>query len=275
MAWYGCVLAHPARADRVACRAVAARQRQRQQSGPRYGRLGSGHPRPPAGQRAAGSAVLAGPAGRSPGRPGRQEVSTARRPLLVGTLTAAIVALVASAAVAVGAIGGPSSGPLGVRGGAGPGGHGFLSGSPQAAPKLPGTVVNVSLTNMGGSMMGGQGNGMMGGGAMGLSADHATVPHGTVSFLVTNDGSIDHEMVVLPLAGSGTAGARSVGGDGKIDEAGSLDEASKTGGAGAGDGIAPGASGWVTVTLAPGHYELVCSLPRHYTAGMYTQLNVT
>ena len=134
-------------------------------------------------------------------------MSTARRPLLVGTLTAAIVALVASAAVAVGAFGGQSSGPLGVRGGASPGGHGFLYGTPRAAPKLPGTVVNVSLTNMGGSMMGGQGNAMMGGGAMGLSADHATVPHGTVSFLVTNDGGIDHEMVVLPLAGSRTAGA--------------------------------------------------------------------
>ena len=200
---------------------------------------------------------------------------TARRPLLVGALTAAILALVASAAVAFGAIGGPSSVPLGMRGGAGPGGQGFASGSPQAAPKLTGTVVNISLTNMGGSMMGGQGNGMMGGGAMGLSADHATVPHGTVSFLVTNDGGIDHEMVVLPLAGSRTAGARSVGGDGKIDEAGSRGEASKTGGASAGDGIAPGTSGWVTVTLAPGHYELVCNLPRHYAAGMYTQLNVT
>jgi Sulfocyanin (SoxE). len=128
---------------------------------------------------------------------------------------------------------------------------------------------------MGGSMMGGQGNAMMGGGAMGLSADHATVPHGTVSFLVTNDGSIDHEMVVLPLADSQTVGTRPVGGDAKIDEAGSLGEASKTGGAGAGEGIVPGASGWVTVTLAPGHYELVCNLARHYGAGMYTQLNVT
>jgi uncharacterized cupredoxin-like copper-binding protein len=200
-------------------------------------------------------------------------VSTSRRPVLVGTLIAAIVALVASAALALGAIGGPPSGPLGVRGGASPGVHGFVSGSPRA-PTLPGTVVNISLTNMGGSMMGGQGNSMMGG-AMGLSADHASVPDGIVSFLVTNNGSIDHEMVVLPLAGSRTAGARAVGDDGKIDEAGSLGEASKTGGAGAGDGIAPGASGWVTVTLAPGHYELVCNLPRHYTAGMYTQLNVT
>jgi hypothetical protein len=100
-------------------------------------------------------------------------------------------------------------------------------------------------------MMSGQGNGMMGGGAMGLIADHATLPHGTVSFLVTNDGSMAHEMVVLPLAGSRTAGARSAGDDGKIDKAGSLGEASKTGGASAGDGITPGASGWVTVALAP------------------------
>jgi len=194
---------------------------------------------------------------------------------LVVTLIAAVVALVGSAAVAVGAIGGPSSGPLGVGGGAGPGGHGFLSGSARAAPKLPGSVVNVSLTNMGGSMMGGQGNGMMGGGAMGLIADRATVTHGTVSFLVTNDGIIDHEMVVLPLAGSQAAGVRTVDGDAKIDEEGSLGEASKTGGSGAGDGIVPGASGWVTMTLAPGHYELVCNLANHYSAGMYTELNVT
>lgn len=202
-------------------------------------------------------------------------MSTPRRPLLVGALVAGMVALVASAAVALGAIGGPSSGPLGMGGGAGPGGHGFLSGSPRAAPKLPGSLVNVSLTDMGGSMMGGQGNAMMGVGAMGLSANHATVPHGTVSFLVTNDGSIDHEMMILPLDGSRTAGARPVGGDDKIDEAGSLGEASKSGGANADHRIAPGASGWGTVTLAPGHYELVCNLSRHYTAGMYTQLNVT
>ncbi len=200
---------------------------------------------------------------------------TTPRPLLIGALIAAVVTLVASAAVAVGAIGSPSSGPLGMHDGAGPGGHGSSSGSAQAASKLPGTVVNVSLTNMGGPMMGGQGNAMMSAGSMGMSTDHATVPHGTVSFLVANNGSIDHEMVVLPLAGSQAPGARTVGGDGKVDEAGSLGEASKTNGADAGDGIAPGTSGWVTVTLTPGHYELVCNLSGHYTAGMYTQLDVT
>jgi uncharacterized cupredoxin-like copper-binding protein len=199
---------------------------------------------------------------------------------MVGVLGAAVTALVASAAVAVGVIAGPPSGPAGLPGGVPARGNGFLSGSSRAAPSLPGTVVNVALMNMGGPMMGQRsammgGGGMMGGGAMRLRADHATVPHGAVSFLVTNAGSINHEMVLLPLTGSQAAGTRPVGGDAKIDEAGSLGEASKTGGAGAGEGIQPGASSWMTVTLAPGRYELVCNLAGHYTAGMSTELTVT
>jgi uncharacterized cupredoxin-like copper-binding protein len=63
-------------------------------------------------------------------------------------------------------------------------------------------------------------------------------------------------------------------GDAKTDEGGSLGEASNSCAAGTGDGIAPGASGWVTVTLPPGHYEVVCNLPGHYGAGMYAQLIV-
>ena len=198
-------------------------------------------------------------------------MTAARRPLLVGALVAAVTALVASAAVAVGA----------GNGGAIPGGIGFLSGSSPAAPSLPGTVVNVSLADMGGSMMGqrngmmGQGGGMMSGGSMRLSADHATVPHGTVSFLATNGGSINHEMVILPLPASQSVGARPTGADAKADEAGSLGEASNTNGKGAGQGVVPGASSWMTVNLAPGQYELVCNLPNHYAAGMYARLTVT
>jgi len=192
-------------------------------------------------------------------------VTVVRRPLLVGALVAAVVALVASGAVAVGAL----------RGGVGPGGHGFLADSLRNAPKLPGTVVTVSLRNMGGPMMGGQGDTMMSRGSMGLIADHATVPHGTVSFFVTNDGSINHEMVVLPLADSQAAGTRPIAGDAKIDETDSLGEASKNNGEGAGEGIVPGASGWMTITLAPGHYELVCNLAGHYRSGMFAELTVT
>jgi uncharacterized cupredoxin-like copper-binding protein len=82
-------------------------------------------------------------------------------------------------------------------------------------------------------------------------------------------------MVVLPLHGSHIVGTRPIDGDAKIDEGGSLGEASNTCGEGAGQGILPGASGWVTVTLEPGRYELICNLPGHYAAGMYTQLTVT
>jgi|SRR5450631_2064505 len=101
----------------------------------------------------------------------------------------------------------------------------------------------------------------------------ATVPHGTVSFRATNGGSINHEMVMLPLAASQSVGARPTGTDAKVDESGSLGGASN--GKRAGQGVEPGASSWITVTLTPGQYELVCNLPNHYTAGMHTQLTVT
>lgn len=62
--------------------------------------------------------------------------------------------------------------------------------------------------------------------------------------------------------------------DDRVSETGSLGEAPKTCGAGAGEGIAPRSSGWVTLTLRPGRYELVCNLPGHYGAGMYALLTV-
>lgn len=39
---------------------------------------------------------------------------------------------------------------------------------------------------------------------------------------------------------------------------------------GGGEGILPSTSGWVTLDLQPGRYELLCNLPGHYRAGMYT-----
>ena len=200
-----------------------------------------------------------------------------RRPLLFGALVAAVIALVASAVVALDTLGGHSSGATSgqsmVHAGVTPGGSGSLPGSSPTTPNLPGTVVNVSLTDMGGPM--GEGNGPLHAGAMGMRTDQATVPHGTVSFLVTNTGSVNHEMVILPLADSQLVGTRPFGGDAKIDEAGSLGEASNSGGKGAGEGIVPGASSWVTVTLVPGRYELVCNLTGHYVSGMFTQVTVT
>ncbi|MET3923451.1 sulfocyanin-like copper-binding protein [Arthrobacter sp. UYEF20] len=154
-----------------------------------------------------------------------------------------------------------------------PGGTGLLSRTRCTAPDLPGPVVGVSLTNMGGPMMR-RPNGMMGG-AMRMTTDRSAVAHGTVSFLVTNIGTISHELVILPLPENQIPGTCQIGGDAKIDEAGSLGEVSNTCAEGTGQGILPGASGWITLTPPPGPYELVCNLPGHYAAGMYTQLTVS
>ncbi|MEU1301130.1 hypothetical protein [Streptomyces shenzhenensis] len=60
-------------------------------------------------------------------------------------------------------------------------------------------------------------------------------------------GGLTHEVVVLPLpAGSG----------GKVSEAGSPGEASRSCGAGAGHGVISGATGWTDLTLRPGRYEI-------------------
>ncbi len=144
---------------------------------------------------------------------------------------------------------------------------------------LGSTVVDVTLLDMGRAMTGGNAGPMMGGaavtGRMGLRASRDSVPTGAVSFVATNAGSLVHELVVLPLAAGAVAGARVVGDDGTVDEATSLGEASSPCGPGGGDGITPGTSSWLTVTLAPGRYELVCNVPGHYAAGMYTLLTVT
>lgn len=140
------------------------------------------------------------------------------------------------------------------------------SGARCDVPALPGHVVDVTATDMGRGMMGG---------ALRLWVRPAAVPAGPVSLRVVNSGSSAHEVLVLPLAAGQSAGQRPVGTDGKVNETGSLGEVSSSCGAGEGDGIEPGAPGWTTVTLQPGRYELLCNLPGHYAAGMYTELDVT
>ncbi len=152
-------------------------------------------------------------------------------------------------------------------------------------PSLPGAVVNVSLTDMGAMM----GPGMMGPGMMGhqqyghmpgmgmmrIAVDPSNVPAGPISLRVNNFGVLTHEVVILPLGPGQLPGQRAIGADGEVDESGSLGEASRTCGAGEGEGISPASTGWATVSLPPGRYELLCNIAGHYAAGMYTELDVT
>ncbi len=181
------------------------------------------------------------------------------------TTVAVLAAAVALAALSVLA--------LAQTGGAFGGRSLWRSGSSCAVPAFPGAVIDATLINMGGPMMRGSG-GSMGGGMMRLSLDKNRVAAGGVSFVAINGGNVSHELVILPLPDGQIAGTRTVGPDAKIEENGSLGEASATCAPGGGDGIAPGSSGWVTVTLPAGRYEIVCNLPGHYAAGMYAQLVV-
>lgn len=136
-------------------------------------------------------------------------------------------------------------------------------------PALPGTLVTVTLANMGMPMLPGDERG-----TMRVFTDQARVTVGTVSFRALNTGSLRHELVVVPLAAGHAPGDRPVGSDGRVAEADSLGEASASCAAGSGAGIAPGAMGWTSIALPPGQYELLCNLPGHYRAGMTALMTV-
>ncbi|MHA7666594.1 sulfocyanin-like copper-binding protein [Mycolicibacterium sp. HS_4_1] len=160
-----------------------------------------------------------------------------------------------------------------------------------SVPALPGTVTQVNLTDMG-PMMGPWGRSMMGRypmmgqhmmpgmGMMRIMVYPNLIPAGQISLRVDNTGTVAHEMVVLPLPAGQLPGQRVSGADGRVDEAGSLGEASRTCGADQGEenspeyGIAPQSTGWTTLTLSPGRYELICNIAGHYAAGMYAELDV-
>jgi uncharacterized cupredoxin-like copper-binding protein len=86
--------------------------------------------------------------------------------------------------------------------------------------------------------------------------------------------SVDHPLHILDARFACGEINEAVGIDNKVDETGSVGEASKSCGSGAGDDLDPGSIGWVTLHLAAGNYELICNLPGHYAAGMSTQLTV-
>jgi len=132
-------------------------------------------------------------------------------------------------------------------------------------PTLPGQAVDVVLSDMGGMMAGGR--------MMGVAASPSVVRAGTVLLRVWNAGMMVHELVVMPLPVGG-AGTRPVGADRKVNEEGSLGEASSSCGEGSGEGIAPGAASWVSLDLPTGHYELICNLSGHYALGMFAELDV-
>ena len=154
-----------------------------------------------------------------------------RKLIALGAL--AVVLLAALSTVAIGA----------ARRGfdTGNGGYRISSQTTCTVPNLPGTIVNVSVTNMGGPMMGGAGmGGGVRGGMMRLTADATSVRSGTVSFVATNLGSINHELVILLLPDNQIVGTRPLRDDGKSTRPRASAKRPTRCGSGTGDGIAPG-----------------------------------
>lgn len=187
-----------------------------------------------------------------------------------GRTLAGAVALLCAGAVGLAGCGtgqGPGSGMM-----PGGGGRGGASTTRCTAPRtLPGSVVHVALVDM---PMSGMMSRRTGHARMRLWADTGSAKAGRVSLVASNLGWRTHELVVLPLAAGRRAGQRVVGRDGEVSESGALGEASASCAAGSGDGIRSRTTGWVTLRLRPGRYELLCNLPHHYAAGMYGELTV-
>ncbi len=95
-----------------------------------------------------------------------------------------------------------------------------------------------------------------------LVPERTVIPAGRLTFIVRNDGSMTHELVVL--RSDRRARALPVKG-GRAVEAGRLGRISQ---------IASGASKRLTLKLPAGRYVLLCNLLGHYQAGQFAGLRV-
>ena len=127
-------------------------------------------------------------------------------------------------------------------------------------PAASGTTVNVTIGDTAGLA-----------GPMTLKADVNGVPAGDVTFVVTNGGTIDHEMVVLktdsafdkmPIDNAGDPPAPVASGGDKVSEDQNVGETGDP-------DVKPGVVRTFTVkNMKPGTYALVCNIAKHYGLGM-------
>lgn len=95
-----------------------------------------------------------------------------------------------------------------------------------------------------------------------IAPSEASVPAGKVTFVAKNVAKDEHEMVVVR---TDKAAGSLAGGKSEASEAGSVGEIGEFKG---------GATERKVFNLKPGHYVLLCNVPGHYKAGMYTEFTV-
>ncbi len=100
-----------------------------------------------------------------------------------------------------------------------------------------------------------------------IDLDSTSAASGKVTFEVKNNGTVVHEFVVvktdlapdqLPKADDGTV-------EEETDGATVVDEV---------EDLQPGATGSLTVDLAPGKYIVLCNVPGHFAGGMQAKVTV-
>lgn len=100
-----------------------------------------------------------------------------------------------------------------------------------------------------------------------VKPDKSSVKAGTIEFKVTNDGSIEHEFVIvktnvapdkIPISGENKADVDKVG-----EEIGEIEE------------FEPGKTEEMKVKLKPGKYVLICDVAGHYKNGQRVAFTVT
>ena len=101
-------------------------------------------------------------------------------------------------------------------------------------------------------------------GTMSMTVDPVSAPRGKVKFVVQNQGTELHEMVVIKT-------------DTPYDqlEVNSKDKVSEKGSVGEISSIGKGKTKSKTFKLEAGQYALVCNIAGHYTAGMRAAFTVT
>lgn len=90
------------------------------------------------------------------------------------------------------------------------------------------------------------------------------VQAGKVTFVVTNVGKINHEMVVVKTNVP----------PGKLKENPKTHRVSEAGAVGEAGEVHHGQTKTVTLTLKPGKYQLFCNLAAHYSAGQWIGFTV-
>ena len=94
---------------------------------------------------------------------------------------------------------------------------------------------------------------------------------GSVTFAVTNQGTMNHEFVVLrtDTQAADIPVASFEGETGRINEDTAGTNVGETG------DLVAAATKSLTVNLKPGHYVFFCNLPGHYESGMHVDVTVT